>query len=96
MIPLLNSFFLLSSIAFADSVTLVVSSETVPAGGMAQIKFSLDKPIRVDSGSLSVQFDPKFFGDVQSATAFSASGDVYGYAVIAGRNVELFFSVPSL
>jgi uncharacterized protein (TIGR03437 family) len=71
------------------------SDEMVPAGSAAQIKFTLLKPQAISSGELTVNLDPAIFGDVISATAFSATGDAYGYASVQGQQVDVHFQSSS-
>lgn len=99
-VRLVSTFILLAGLACAwesanSKVTVLISSETVPAGSTAQIKFSLAAPQAVSSGSLSIDFDPEFFGEVMAASAFSAAGDAQGYATVTGRHVDVRFFSPS-
>jgi len=60
------------------TLQLRVSSEQVPAGGMAQVKVFLATPAAIASGNFAFQLDQNVFGDVAAATVFSATGDAYG------------------
>jgi uncharacterized protein (TIGR03437 family) len=83
---------LLGSAAYAaGSATVRMAAETVPPGSTAQLKFFLTAPQSLSSGTLAVDLDPAFFGDIGAASAFSGAGDAYGYATIAGRRAEVHF-----
>ena len=77
--------------ATTTPVFVVVSNETVPAGGTVQLKFSLSKPALIAHGGLSIDLDPTMFASVTTATAFSANGDAYGFAQITGLHVVVQF-----
>jgi uncharacterized protein (TIGR03437 family) len=74
------------------SVSLQVSSETVPPGGVAQIKVFASKPTLIATGDISMDFDPKVFGDIQSIAVLSATGDQIGFANVKGRHLDAHFS----
>lgn len=76
-------------------ITVLASSETAPAGGTAQIKFSLARPHAILSGQLAVDFDPNVFGPIAAVTVISAAGDGYGLAVVDGRHAVVRFGSPS-
>ena len=61
-----------------ETLHLRISSETVPTGGLAQIKLFVTAPQPIASGRIAFQRDPTVFGAVSDATVFSAMGDAYG------------------
>ncbi len=75
----------------SDPLRLRISSETAPPGGLAQIKLFAERPVLVTQGSLKLDFDPAVFGDVVTATVFSATGDAAGAATVKGRHIDLQF-----
>jgi hypothetical protein len=79
----------------AGGLALRVSTETAPPGWSVQIKVFLQQPVSVAGGGASIDFDPAFFDDIAGFTAFSATGDVLGYANISGRHLEAHFSSAS-
>jgi uncharacterized protein (TIGR03437 family) len=87
----------LSSWTFAatPALSLVVSSETAPAGAWAQIKVSLTAPQQITAGYLSMDFDPAVFGPAGDVAVFSATGDAAGFAHATGTHVDVTFASPS-
>ena len=85
---------LLATLALAtttSSASVSVSNETVPAGAVVQLKFTLSKPALIAAGELAMDLDPTIFGSVTSASAFSANGDAYGLVQIKGLHVDVQF-----
>ena len=83
---------LLVNVANADApVTVVVSNQTVPAGQPAQVQFTVAKPQAIASGELALEFDPSVFASIGNVTAWSASGDAYGFATVDGLHVDVHF-----
>jgi uncharacterized protein (TIGR03437 family) len=76
----------------ADTLQLVVSNETVPAGATAQIKVFLATPKAVSSGRCFMSLDPAVFGDIIQVMAFSATGDIYGAPTVQGRVIDMKFN----
>ena len=93
--------YLVASSAFVGtaagdfSLNVLAWSATVPAASTAQIQFSLAKPLSVATGELNVDLDPAVFGAVTAVTAFSVSGDAYGFATVDGGHVNMKFWSPS-
>jgi len=81
--------------AATPALSLVVSSETAPAGAWAQIKVSLIAPQQITAGYLSMDFDPAVFGSVGNVAVFSATGDAAGFAHATGTHVDVTFTSPS-
>ena len=76
-------------------LNLRVSSEIAPAGSSVQFKLRADSPVPIASGAFTIDLDPTVFGAITDVTVFSATGDVLGYADVAGRHAEVHFSSPS-
>ena len=72
-----------------NGVSLKVSNETVPPGGIAQMKISVTEPRPISTGGMS------FFADFDFAgiAAISPDDDTYGVAQISGG--QLRFAVQS-
>ncbi len=83
--------FLAGPLAAAD-LTLRVSSETVPAGGWAQIKISSPTPQLVAIGRILMKFDAAVFGSIADVAVFSPQGDAVGVATVSGQSLDVTFS----
>jgi len=68
------------------------NSPVVPAGGTAQIQFSLTepKPIMTGTGRFSLDYSDALFG----ASVYSTGGDAYGLAAYRNGGVNLTFVSP--
>jgi hypothetical protein len=72
-------------------VTVRISNETVPAGGMAQVKVLLTSPQPIVGGGV------KFDGALSLAdgiSLFSSTGDVFGVAMQSGSQIDVRFTSP--
>jgi hypothetical protein len=76
-------------------LTLLVSSESVSAGGTVQIKIFAAAPAHIGKGAIAMDLDPSVFGEVSQVSIFSATGDAIGYANVSGRHVDARFSSRS-
>jgi hypothetical protein len=86
----------------APVLDIRLSTETVPAGGTAQIKVYLGTPQPISSGSIVLTFTglPTGAPALQGLTVFSATGDVtavgiFDYADPYPEAIELSFFSPS-
>ncbi|BDC52118.1 hypothetical protein F183_A44330 [Bryobacterales bacterium F-183] len=59
-----------------------IVSETLPSGGMMQIKLDLTTPHPITSTRARFAMDESAFGEVEGVSIFSPSGDAYGVAVV--------------
>jgi uncharacterized protein (TIGR03437 family) len=84
-----------SLFAANPSIALQISSETAPAGGTAQFKIFVTPPALVSTASISMTFDPNFFGPILNVAAFSATGDQAGYANVNGQQLTASVSSSS-
>jgi len=73
--------------ATSTPLTLIVSSETAPAGGWVQIKVFAAAPCQITFGILALDFDPTVFGDVGEVAVFSATGDAWGSREVNGNRI---------
>ncbi len=91
---LVISFSAASLFAQPAPVTVRLSSETAPPGGIAQVKVLLTAPKPITTGDVSMDFSSGEFDSISGIALFSASGDVGGAAVITGRRVNVRFTSP--
>jgi hypothetical protein len=75
-------------------VGLTVRNETVPPGGMLQIKVEITEPKPILKGRQGLKFSSASLGAVQGVAAFSPKGDVSGVAVIRNGNAQVTFRSP--
>ncbi|MBZ5728937.1 MAG: hypothetical protein LAP87_28655 [Acidobacteriia bacterium] len=75
-------------------VTVRVSSETVPPGGMAQMKVLFTSPQPIIRGGMALDLSNAAFGAIDGIALFSDIGDVAGAAVIDGGQLNLHFTSP--
>jgi hypothetical protein len=71
-----------------------VLNETLPAGGMVQLKFSLTEPTPISTGTTSTGFDSATFDAIDGIQLFSDTGDVFGAAVVHGTSVQVQYVSP--
>jgi uncharacterized protein (TIGR03437 family) len=74
-----------------------VADETVPPGGLVQLKLMMTDPRPISTGKMSLSaLDTNVFGDVVGVALFSDSGDVAGAAVVQpGGKVSAQFATDS-
>ncbi len=89
-------FCLLAVTSFAQAipVTVRVSSEIVPPGGMAQMKVLFTSPQPIIRGGMALDLSNAAFGAIDGIALFSDIGDVAGAAVIDGGQLTLRFTSP--
>src|SRR3954447_4952716 len=75
-------------------ITIRVSSETAPPGGMAQMKVLMTSPMPITSGGTRMDMSSVDFDSIDGIALFNAAGDVNGAAVVDGGKVDLQFSSP--
>jgi hypothetical protein len=88
-------FDCLTAIAQTVPTTIRVTSETVPAGGMAQMKVLLTSPMPITSGNMAVDMSGVSFDSIDGIALFSGTGDVGGAAVVNGGLVNVQFTSPN-
>src|SRR5215831_4903848 len=89
--PILTLFA--SVLSYAQTpATVRVSSETVPSGGMAQVKVLLTSPQPITGGGMAFSGALSFADGI---SLFSATGDVFGTAIQTGGQVYVRFSSPN-
>jgi hypothetical protein len=71
-----------------------IVSETLPSGGLMQIKFDLTSPHPITSGGPRFSMDADAFDSVEGVSIFSPGGDAYGVAVIRNQKFTGYFVSP--
>ena len=77
-------------------VELRIPDETVPPGGMLQLKVEITEPKPILKGGQKTQYQANFLGPVQGIALFSPSGDASGTAVLAKGVAQFSLSSPLL
>jgi hypothetical protein len=95
-----DQYFLLASagclaVSAQTLTTMRVSSEIVPAGGMAQVKLLMTSPKPIITGLTSFDCSDVSFDSIDGINLFSPTGDVAGAAVIDGKRFGLSFVSPN-
>ena len=75
--------------------TVRVTTDTVPAGGLAQMKVLLTSPKPIVSGDMAVDLSAVSFSSIDGISLFSNTGDVSGAAVVKGGQVNVQFTSPN-
>jgi hypothetical protein len=79
--------------AVFPGVSLKVSRETAPPGGVAQMKVFVTEPKPISTGGASMAFDA--YADVVGIALMNPNQDVTGVALVRGTDVSLAFASPS-
>src|SRR5690242_4245274 len=79
--------------AFAG-VELTIPDETVPPGGMLQLKVQITEPKPILKGGQKARYAAPFLGAVQGIALFSPSGDASGTAVLSKGTAQFSLSSP--
>src|SRR5690348_1625082 len=79
--------------AFAG-VELTIPDETVPPGGMLQLKVQITEPKPILKGGQKARYVAPFLGAVQGIALFSPSGDASGTAVLSKGTAQFSLSSP--
>jgi hypothetical protein len=77
-----------------DGVELRIADETVPPGGMLQLKLEITEPKPILKGGQRNRFNAKFLGDVQGISLFSLDGDASGAALLSKGTAQFSLSSP--
>jgi hypothetical protein len=96
-LPRLLIALVCASLAFAADAPLAlqVVAEATPPGATVQVKVYVAAPLRITSGALAMDLDPKVFGSIDRVAAYSATGDAAGWADVRDRHVEAHFQSTS-
>jgi hypothetical protein len=79
--------------AVFPGVSLSVSRETAPPGGIAQMKVFVTEPKPISTGGAFMAFDA--YADVVGIALMNPNQDVAGVALVRGTDVSLAFTSPS-
>jgi hypothetical protein len=79
--------------AFAG-VELTIPDETVPPGGMLQLKMQITEPQPILKGGQRTRYLGKMLGSPQGFALFSPSGDASGTAVLSKGEAQFSLSSP--
>ncbi len=72
-----------------------VMSEVQPAGGTVQVKLVLTEPRPISTGTTFTSLDAGSFDSIYGVELFSATGDVFGTAVIQGTALQVNYVSPN-
>jgi len=76
-------------------ITIRVSSETAPPGGVAQMKVLMTSPMPISSGGMYMDMSSVDFASIDGIALFNAAGDVSGAAVVDSGKVNMRFTSPN-
>src|SRR5574341_564658 len=76
-------------------VSLKISNEVTPPGGVAQVKVFITEPTPISTGYMGMSYDSAAFGDVLGIALHSPKGDVSGAAVVGAGKLQVRFHSPS-
>jgi len=79
--------------AFAG-VELTIPDETVPPGGMLQLKVQITEPRPILKGGQKARYAAPFLGPVQGIALSSPSGDASGTAILSKGTAQFSLSSP--
>lgn len=83
-----------SALAANPDVELRIPDETVPPGGMLQLKLEITEPKPILKGGQRNKFKAKFLGQPVGVELFSPDGDASGTAVLSKGAVQFSLSSP--
>ncbi len=72
-------------------IALKIPDETVPPGGVAQMKFLNTEPTPISSGRPHMYYDDTVFDDVWGIQLFDSTGDLNGVAMVNGSAISMNF-----
>ncbi len=81
-------------VATPGVLSLRLSSESVPAGGIIQVKLLLTEPTPVATGKMDFAYDSAVFSDVMGINLIAPGGDVSGTAIVSDGRLSLHFTSP--
>ena len=76
-------------------LSLRLSSETAPAGGVVQVKLLLTEPSPISTGKVNFEYDTAMFSDVLGINLIAPGGDVSGTAIVSNGRLSLHFTSPN-
>src|SRR6266850_1547057 len=88
------ALLLITSYLLAADPELRIPDETVPPGGMLQLKVEITEPKPILKGGQRARYQAQFLGPVQGIALFSPSGDASGTAVLSKGAARFSLSSP--
>ncbi len=90
-----NTIFFLVALVLAAQILIEprIVSETLPSGGLMQIKLDLTSPHPITTGGASFDMDSSF-ERVEGVSMLSPGGDAYGVAVVQGQRFSASLISP--
>ena len=77
-----------------NGVGLKIADETVPPGGMLQLKVFVTEPKPIMKARQMVSFTSTSLGTARGINLFSPAGDVSGVAVSSGKRMKFYINSP--
>ncbi|MCX6606877.1 MAG: IPT/TIG domain-containing protein [Acidobacteria bacterium] len=84
---------LLAPLAAQTPIEPRFNTETLPAGGLMQIRLDLTSPHPITTGGTNFEMDSAFDG-IEGVALFSPAGDAYGVALLQGQRFMANFVSP--
>jgi IPT/TIG domain len=75
-------------------VELIIPNETVPPGGMLQVKMQITEPTPILKGGQKATFSSTFLSPVQGIALFSPAGDASGTALLSNGGAHFSLHSP--
>jgi len=96
MVAVLFSLLVLPALAIAQfpGVEIRIPDETVPPGGMLQLKVEITEPRPISKGGQKAAFAAGFLGPVQGIALFSPGGDASGTALLSKGAAHFSLNSP--
>src|SRR6266850_2329247 len=88
------ALLLITSYLLAADPELRIPDETVPPGGMLQLKVEITEPKPILKGGQRARYQAQFLGPVQGIALFSPKGDASGTAVLSKGAAQISLSSP--
>jgi hypothetical protein len=79
----------------APQVSFHIPNETVPPGGIAQMKVMVTQPTPISTGGPMFAVNAAFFDRVRGIEVFSSGGDTNGVAMINGSRVSVLYTTTA-
>src|SRR5258708_7049106 len=88
-LPIAMAILLSATSGFAQAPNEVrIDNETVPSGGVVQLKMALTDP----TGKMTARFDSEFFDSIENIHLFSRGRDLMGAALVNGTAISVGFN----
>ena len=84
-----------AALAVVNSLSMKISDEIQPPGGVFQVKISLTEPKPISTGHGRLALTTPVISSIDAVQLLSPAGDAAGMAVISGTTVKLQCIIPS-